>query len=315
MLWPKFSKGERRRITIFLSSLAAAVFLWLFYSLSNRYTYPLRFAIVWTDAPQNQQFSALQPDSVFTKVEGSGWQLIFDKIKTNTQKLNISQKNLQQNSFIELKSLLPQLNRQLASNQKIINIMPDTLFFEQADLVTKRVPVKLFHQIQFETAYGLAGPIVLSPAFVTLSGKAADLNQIQFIETEILRNNEVNTHFKQWLNLKNSLGKQIQVYPEQILVKVPVSSYTEKVMNLDIQIRNNSKQQKLKIFPGQVKITFSTALSNYPLVKPEDFEAFVDLELWQTKKISQLPIKFGRLPSFIKIIKIEPQNIDFIIYP
>lgn len=315
MPWPKFSKGERRRITIFLSSLAAAVFLWLFYSLSNKYTYPLTFSVQWTDIPQKQKLRALQADSVYAKVEGSGWQLIFGKIRTEPQKLKISLKNLQKNSFIELKSQLFKLNQQLASNQKIINLKPDTLYFGASDLISKTVPVKLLHQIQFEKAYGMAGPIVLSPAFVTLSGKAADLNQIQFIETEILRNNNVNTNFQEWLNLKNNLGKQIEVYPQQILVKVPVSSYTEKVLNLDIQVRNNQQQQRLKIIPGQVKITFSTALSNYPLIKPEDFEAFVDLELWQTKKISQLPIRFGRLPKFIKIIKIEPQNIDFIIYP
>ncbi len=79
MPWPKFNKGERRRITIFLSSLAAAVFLWLFYALSNKYTYPLTFAIQWTDIPQKQEYSALQADSVYAKIEGSGWQLIFSK--------------------------------------------------------------------------------------------------------------------------------------------------------------------------------------------------------------------------------------------
>lgn len=315
MPWPKFNKGERRRITVFLSSLAGAVFLWLFFALSNTYTYPVKFTIESANASQNPKYRVQQTDSVETKVEGSGWQLIFSKMRPEPQKLKINLKTIHEQSFIPLQTELKNLNKQLSSGQKIINIIPDTLFFRQNGIVSKTVPVKLFYQIQFQSGYGLAAPIELSPALVTLSGPAADMNKIQEVSTEILRNTQVNNDFKHWVNLKTLNAKKIKVYPQQILVTVPVSNYTEKVLNLDIQIRNNALPQPITLYPRQVKVSFSTPLTNYPFIEADDFEAYIDLETWRTKKISRLPIKFGRMPNFIKILKIEPQNADFIINP
>ena len=44
------------------------------------------------------------------------------------------------------------------------------------------------------------------------------------------------------------------------------------------------------------------------------FEASADLDLWRERNYSTLPVKLARFPAYCKIVKIEPQNIDFIIH-
>lgn len=43
------------------------------------------------------------------------------------------------------------------------------------------------------------------------------------------------------------------------------------------------------------------------------FEATVDLEKWKNRGYKQLPVNLTRFPDFSKMVKIEPQQIDFII--
>jgi len=60
-------------------------------------------------------------------------------------------------------------------------------------------------------------------------------------------------------------------------------------------------------------VTFTTALSRYPEMTEDLFEATADLNLWREHDYSTLPVRLIRFPPFCKIVKISPSNIDFII--
>jgi hypothetical protein len=69
----------------------------------------------------------------------------------------------------------------------------------------------------------------------------------------------------------------------------------------------------VKIFPQKVKVTFTVPLNKYAETDDDFFEAAADFSLWREHDYSTLPVKLTRIPSYCKIVKIEPQNIDFII--
>jgi hypothetical protein len=54
-------------------------------------------------------------------------------------------------------------------------------------------------------------------------------------------------------------------------------------------------------------------LSNYSNIERGDFEVSADLNNWKSKGYVQLPLVVSKFPEFCKLVKIEPQNIDFII--
>ena len=66
--------------------------------------------------------------------------------------------------------------------------------------------------------------------------------------------------------------------------------------------------------PTCLRVTFTTSLRRYPELDEDYFEAAADLSLWQNNGYSALPVKLTRSPGFCKIVKIEPQNIDFIVH-
>lgn len=315
MPWFKFNKGERRRIAIFLSSLAMASLLWLFYALSNRYVFPIKLLVVWTDAPTDLKLNTLFPDTLSAKVAGSGWQLIFSRTNPEIPQVKISLKLLNKNTSVDMKTRFSEIEKQLAADQKILDIQPASLSLIKTNIISKKVPVKLRYKFKFEPFYGISESIKLNPAFVIISGDEKNIRNVTSVETEILEKSAVNASFKQTLKLKAFADAKIQVYPNELNAEIPVSLYTEKALYLPIRVKNNEKKLNIQILPSKVKVTFSTALSNYAKMNPDSFEAYVDLNNWETKKLSQLPIKFGALPKFISLIKIEPQTVDFIIYP
>jgi hypothetical protein len=54
-------------------------------------------------------------------------------------------------------------------------------------------------------------------------------------------------------------------------------------------------------------------LSKYQETDRSDFELFVDLNNWKENGYTQLPVRIMRIPEFSRLIKIEPQTLDFII--
>jgi hypothetical protein len=86
-------------------------------------------------------------------------------------------------------------------------------------------------------------------------------------------------------------------------------------MSIDVPVKvlNNKSYRDIKLLPDKIKITFMTALSNFPKIDRNSFEASVNMSNWSEKGYPQLPVRLSGFPEYCKIISIEPQAIDFII--
>jgi YbbR domain-containing protein len=309
----KFSQSERRRLSLFFICLALALGAWLFFALSNSYIYQARTIVRFVNFPQNKAFHSLQSDTVKLQIEGTGWQLLFSKLRIKPHSIDIDLKNLDRHTFINLSDQLGFINRQFSSTQKIVYVQPDTLYFDFSSRSIKRVPVKLLSNIQFAKQYGVSDSVEITPAYVTVTGPKEDLAKIKFWKTDSLNLKDVAGNINSKISLQRPLKTNINIYPAIAEVKIPTDEFTEKSIEVSIKVLNNTNFYDIKLLPEKVKITFMTALSNYSKIDRDYFEATVNLDSWSEKSYKQLPVKITRFPNFCKLVKIEPQNIDFII--
>jgi len=309
----KFTKIERRRISLFFLCLLLAVGAWLFFALSNRYVYQVQTLVRFVDLPENRAFHPLQSDTIRLQVEGSGWQLLFSKLRINPQSVDIELKGLQRQTFIELSDQIQKINKQVGSTQKVVYIHPDTLYFDFSSSTFKKIPVILKQDIQFKEQFGISDSIKISPAFVTITGPVKELANIKYWETEQLSLKKVSENVTIKINLKRPSKANITIHPGLVDLSLSIDEFTEKVIEVPVKIQNNKEFRNVKLLPEKVKVTFLTALSNYPETDKSDFELIVDLNNWKEKEYSQLPIRIIRIPEFSRILKIEPQTLDFII--
>lgn len=309
----KFTKIERRRISLFFLCLLLAVGAWLFFALSNRYVYQVQTLVKFIELPENRAFHPLQSDTIRLQVEGTGWQLLFSRLRISPQSVDIDLKGLQKQTFIELSDQIQRINNQVGSTQKIVYIQPDTLYFDFSSSTFKKIPVVLKQDIQFREQFGISDSIRISPSFITITGPVKELINIKYWETEPVSLRKLSGNISMKIKLKRPPKANITVHPGIVDLKLTIDEFTEKVIEVPVKVLNNKEFRNVKLLPEKVKITFLTALSNYPETDKSDFELFVDLNNWKEKEYTQLPVRVIRFPEFSKILKVEPQTLDFII--
>lgn len=312
MLIVSLNRIEKRKVAVFLTCLLIAVLTWLFFALSNTYPYKVKSKVNFVNPPLNKAYDSLQEGTVMLSVEGTGWQLLFSKLRLSPKVVDVSLKNLNNSHYIRLSSQLRDINLQFESNQKIVSANPDTLFFDFSKRIIKRVPIKFLYKIDFKKAFGVSSEVKLEPATVLITGAAADLEKIDFWYTDTLRLSNISSEITTKIGFQNIKGTNIDVYPKHVKVYIPVEEFTEKTLEIPLKITNNSNKE-IKLIPEKVKVTFLTALGNYPKIERDSIIATVDLNNWLKNSYSQLPVSLTQFPAFSKLVRIEPQIVDFLI--
>lgn len=309
----KLSTSERRRVSAFITCLVLATLAWMLTTLTNNYNYKVKRLLVYNNMPQKRAFRALQSDTVDVMVQGSGWDMFFSRFKPVEKRVNIDLHSLESKNFIALNSQLDQINSKKDPDQKIISFDPDTLYFDFTNRSTKRVPVKLISDIDYQQQFALSNNVVIKPSYVTLSGPSNVIDKIKVWNTDSLKLKDVDETVNTKVNLQPVHEANLSIYPKAVQVQVPVDEFTEKTLEIPVKLVGNVHYYDVKIFPQKVKVTFATSLTKYPELDEDFFEATADLALWSDRNYAVLPVKLVRIPPFCKIVKIEPQNIDFIV--
>jgi hypothetical protein len=309
----KFTKIERRRISLFFLCLILAVGAWLFFSLSDKYVYQVQTLVRFVNLPENRAFNPLQSDTLRLQVEGTGWQLLFSKLRINPQSVDIELKDLKKQNFIELSSQIQKINIQIGSIQKVVYVNPDTLYFDFSSSTVKKIPVVFKQNVKFKSQFGISDSVQINPAFITITGPVKELSEVNYWETEVSNLTNLSESLNLRINLKRPVKANVTIYPNYVNVKLNIDEFTEKVIEIPVGLINNKEFRNVKLLPDKVKLTILSPLSKYPEIERKDFELYVDLDNWKKDGYSQLPVRIIRLPEFSKLVKIEPQTLDFII--
>jgi len=308
----KLSAIERRRVSVFVTCLVVAAIAWVFVSLSNPYQFTTRQAIIFKNMPQRRAFLSLQSDTVNVTMTGSGWQMLFSKMNPANRAISIDLHTLENKSFVVLNSQLKQINQGRDSDNLVLSINPDTLYFDFTNRVSKRIPVKLDTSFRYQKQFFRSDNIIIKPSYVTISGPANRIDKITEWPSDSLKLSDLNENTDAHVNLRPVNDASMTIVPKAVEVRVPVDEFTEKTLEIPVKLINHN-YDNVKIFPQKVRVTFTVALNKYAETNEDLFEASADLDLWRDKGYSTLPVKFTRMPAFSKIVNIEPRNIDFIV--
>lgn len=309
----KLSQVEKRRILIFIVCLLCAMGAWMFMALNNKYVYTAKTVLFYKNIPQKRAFHPLQSDTVDLMIEGTGWQLVFARLRLKPQSINLSLLELNQRNYTVISQQLFNINKGLESSQTVISVRPDTLYFDFTPRTTKRVPLKMIEKLSFVKQYGISGNIVMNPSYITVSGPKEELDKIHSWNTDTLSLNMVQSSISGRFAVQASKQKNLSVFPSMVDVKIPVEEFTEKAIEVPIKILNNHQYRNVKLFPKKAVVKFMVPLSAYAQVNESLIEASVDLEQWSVNHQHQLMVNVTRFPSFCKLINVKPSSIDFII--
>ncbi len=309
----KLSATERRRVSVFFTCLLLAGIAWVLVTLARTYNFTVRHVLAYENMPQRRAFHSLQPDTVNITVKGTGWQMLFSKINDGSQPVKIDLSSLEHENFVVLKPQIKSINKSHELQYEVVDFDPDTLYFDFTNRSVKRVPVRLLSSITYQQQFSQSADVIIKPAYVTITGPSNRIDGIRSWKTDSLKAEDVNETINTRVNLEPVREGNISIYPKSVQVFVPVNEFTEKTVEVPVKLINNAEYYNVKVFPLKVKVTFTIPLNNYTGINEEYFEAQADLDLWKKHNYKMLPVKITKQPDFCKVVKIEPQFIDFIV--
>lgn len=308
----KLNIKQQQKLRIFAVSILVSFIAWCVFALSNKYSYRVTAPVQYVNSPEEKAFHPLQSDTVALNVEGSGWQILFSKLRLQPQVFKVDLSGLKTRNWVIFSTQINSLNRQVSGNQRIISVSPDTLYFDFSKQTVKKVPVNLISNLSFKKQYNITDDILLEPSFVTVTGPAEDIKLIHKWDTELIELKDIDGSVNTGISLKGKEKGNLGVYPTRIKLKIPVGEMTEKVLEVPIRIRNGKKGYSTTLLPGNVRVTVNVPLEYYADIKRSSFDIVVNFE--DSDYTSRnLPIEIIDKPDYCTILKIEPQNVDYIL--
>lgn len=308
------NKKQQKKLSLFAFCLLVSFLVWSLFALSNRYIYTVKVSLNYVNIPPKRAFHPLQSDTVNMQVEGTGWQVLFSNLRLKPQGIQVDLSGLKTRDWILFSNQLGYINRQFSANQRVVSISPDTLFFNFSKQDVKKVTVNLFKEIEFRKQYDIVGDIKIEPKYVTVTGPLEDLVLIDGWATDTLRRNDVDQSIEARIALTKSQKANINIHPSMVDIKIPVGEVTEEIIEVPIKAENAKAFRTVKILPEKVRLTLIVSLEKYETINKDMFEAVINLNDWRSQNIQHLPIIITKQPDFVKVVKIEPQNVEFLLW-
>ena len=312
-------KNKKKFMAISLC-LLISISLWLLIKFSEDYLFTIQIPISFTNIPPDRilidKDTIILTASMKTQGINALYYHFFDKkdiIKIDysllKNKENTNKTNIQFNSS----QLLKIIDKQFDYKHEITSLSPENISLSFEKTYFKVVPIKLNTQLQFEDQFMLYDTIKLTPNKVCISGTEKMLKNIDHLTTEPIILNNLNANQSIFISLANpEKESDLKLFVDKIKVNIAVEKFTESSIEVPVIISNGNN--KLKLFPDKVKITYMVALKDFKKINKDLFDVEVNGNLGKSDENNKLKVELVKSPGFIKVTKIYPDNVEYIIF-
>lgn len=311
----------RNRFSVFLVCLAMSTLMWGLIKLTREYEAPLKYVVIPEDIPEGKILVS-SADSVITlNLNAKGLDLYSRKLfgRENVIRLSLEKMRLVRDGdrfygILRTSRLLKVISNQLPLGAKLISAEPDTLHFEFRRSHRKRVPVQTNVSLEFSRQYQLYDSVGIRPDSVWVSGLQEIIDTIRFINTEKKIISKLNSNFTTRLALKiPETLPAVHLSADSVLITINVEKFTEADLEVPVSLVSDGKAVKYRTFPDKVKLTCRVAMRDYKRLDPSFFFVGVDFAAAISSGNNRVPVELTRKPSFVKIVKIEPEKVEFLL--
>ena len=295
--------------TILFVCMGIALIFWVMIKLSQNYRTKQVFALNY-NLPEGKTFTNQPPESLVATLDGQGWDLMSNYFNGDERKLLLNLNNSSQQTYnsSQLVSKLTPNNKDIVING--INI--DLLMLDVEEEISKKVPLVLAADFEFNSQYQLKQAVELTPDSVEIKGPASIVSVIDQWQTETWSLKNINSDHEKNLELVKPENILTKVVPLQAQAKLSTEQLTEKSLFVPIFIKN--APDSLKIFPENIKLSCIVGLGRYNDINPNSFTLEVDLKgVALNSSNNTLPILLTRQPDYVKGVNMSYQSVEFFI--
>lgn len=319
-IFGKKDEKFRQRLSIFLVCLVISVIIWFTIKLSDEYDTVIQIPVTYTHVPKNKVLTYASDTVLQVEILEKGSDILrmlylqeLTPTSVSLRFLPVYPKGEEYQGFITPSILINEIERDQNLLGKIISISPDTIYLSFEPEKTRRVPVTASFDITFEKEFMRYGPAVFTPDSVTVKGPEKKIDEVDFASLGVIKSEQLNQNFEGEKSFpKDSANRYLSFYPDKVSFSIPVEKFTEAEMEVPVKIVNTNGL-KVKTFPDKVRVFYTVALKDYPKVEPGMIFAVADILKVNLADEDKIKVSMESYPSFIRINKIEPEKVEFII--
>jgi hypothetical protein len=308
-----------RRVMVFLFFVVVATIFWFLNVLGLEYTTSLRYPVRYTNFPENKVIVGELPSSLDLTVNAYGYTLV--KYYVSRQLLPIvfdvgsfslnELPDTETSNFYILSSVArTRIAGQLGADIEILDIEPDTLYFNFTEIVSRDLPVRPVLDLEFQPQFMLKGNITAEPDSITVSGPGSIIDTMNYVPTQLLS----------LKNLNKSVSEDVSIQDFNLLsysvnrtrVHIPVEQFTEASIRVPLEIINIPEGMRVKTFPSDITVSYLVALTDYEKISAQQFSAVVDYERIVPGQ-SRLEVSLLKQPELVRSVRFNPVTVDYLI--
>ncbi len=301
--------SSQGKLNVFVIFLILAISSSLVGKLTSTYDKDILFKLVLTDLPKDKVIYDKSHDSVMLKVRGYGFNLA--KYYFEIPSLNISVKKLKEtnNTFLwNQKENFNDTKLSFDSSIELLNISEDSLLFFYDQYISQNKKIKPNVSIEYKSGYDSFKSFSTTNDYVTILGPKDILDKIDYIDTELVRLNNVDSDIKIDLNLLKPPYENLKFDFSSVEYELEVDQYTEEVISIPVTILTNT-DLKYNFYPKELSVKYFISVENYKKTTPIDFR----IECIFDKNESTLVPKLTKKPDFIKNSRLSSNQVQLII--
>jgi hypothetical protein len=308
-----------RRLIVFLFFVVLATIFWFLNQLEEEYVTDISLPVRYTNMPADKILVNELPDQFKIRVRAHGYKLLEYKISNKFLPFQINVNSitlrmLSGSDFSKLYALTrlmdDKIENQLSSELEIVSISPDTIYFEFADRIFKKVPVASDIDAKPATQYMIYGDIDFKPDSIIISGAEPIVDTINEVFTNKVELLDLAVNYTD--DIKLNKIDNVNFSEDKVDFSINVEKFTEGSQKIKLHVINVPDSLIIRTFPKEITVTYLVALSDYEKVLPELFEAIVDFKE-TSNQLNQLNVKIQNSPGYIRSLRYNPKIVEYII--
>lgn len=314
----KVLKRVDRKILVYLVFVGVATVFWFLNELSNIYNTTVNYPIRFTHLPKNKILINELPKNLQLSVNADGYTILRYKLSPaafpviiNIEKHSDNIINPELKHFrLQTRYLRETINKQMPNDIEIVDIFPDTVLFQFANIISKKLPVKPNVKLEFSEECMLDGDITFNPDSIIVRGPNTILDTLQAVYTKYQKFTKLSKPIKPNITLREI--DKLEYKNKKIQIIIPASKFTQLSFNIPINAVNVPDSLDLKTFPRIVKVSCMVSLNDYDKIKADDF--VIDVDYFDIENLlgEKLSLNLKLAPSQVRSISFHPESIEFI---
>ncbi len=295
----KFLRSQlNRNFWAFLFFLTLSAGFWLFLTLEEVYEVEIPVPVKLKNVPDNVVLTTPPPKEIKIRVRDHGGLLLRYKY-TRSGHVALLTSNLTRN-----------IVSRLQGTTSVVGFSPDTVEYFYNFGLNKSVPVRVVGDITADSLYCITG-ITASPATAKVYAAKEILDTLRAVYTKPLTLKDLSERKVVSADLATIRGAK--TVPAKVKATVNVDQMTENTLPVRIDHINFPAGKTLKTFPGIVNVIFQVGLKQYRDITADKFAIVVSYDEVEANTTGRLHLTLKTKPEGISHVRIQPDEVEFII--